>query len=471
MDGAMAALATGAALLAIRGARRERLGPVLGAGVLAGLAFDVKLAESLLPAAAVLVLWLLAAPRGLRGRGALLGAGAFAVTALAWLVAVSIVPLHPRPWALGSSNGSPWDAALVYDGVHRLVPRHSGATPRAAAAAGGHAGASSAAVARHARDHAQALRRRPGPPSVMRLASGRAHLNTWIGIEAVAALAALAAALALARPWRLDGAARGGLAGLAFWFAGGLVLCSLMPDLRPRYLACVEPAVAGVLGAGIALAARGRGRAAAGTAAAVLLAVLAVPLAVSAGAVAHHTQDSGRPGALAEARVAPLSSYLRARDAGAADELAVSAPAKAGQLIARDGRPVLVLSDGAGRQLVSPARLAAAVAAHRVRFALLGDACTAASGNARTGCLPVVRWAHRHGVDVSRAAGQPRPGVLFALRTSVVAAAGSGRTPRSATSSRTRRAAARSAGRRATRGPGGRGARARRPSRRRSGAR
>ena len=91
--------------------------------------------------------------------------------------------------------------------------------------------------------------------------------------------------------------------------------------------------------------------------------------------------------------------------------MAVSAPAKAGPLIARDGRPVLILTDGQGNQLVSPAALASAVGAGRVRYALIGDACTANSGNERTGCLPVVRWARAHGVDVSRAAGQPhRPG-------------------------------------------------------------
>ena len=122
------------------------------------------------------------------------------------------------------------------------------------------------------------------------------------------------------------------------------------------------------------------------------------------------------------ARVAALSGFLRAHSAGAVDEVAVSAPSKAGPLIARDGRPVLILSDGQGNQLVSPAALAHAVAAGRVRYALLGDACTASSGNERTGCLPVVRWARAHGVDVSRAAGQPHAGALYAVRRRAAAA-------------------------------------------------
>jgi hypothetical protein len=248
-----------------------------------------------------------------------------------------------------------------------------------------------------------------------------------------------------------------------------------MPALRPRYLACLDPAVAAGLGAGVALVSRRAPRAAAGA----LCAVLALPLGTSIAAVAHGTQDAGRTGAMRPSRVAALSAYLRANDAGAANEVAASAPAKVGPLIARDGRPVLILSDGQGNQLVTPAHLAAAVAAGQVRFAILGDACTAVSGNERTGCLPVVRWARRHGVDVSRAAGQPHPGLLYALvppvrgavTRRVAGAAASGRTPRSATSPRRARAGASSAGRRASRARRRRAARARRASRRHTSAR
>jgi 4-amino-4-deoxy-L-arabinose transferase-like glycosyltransferase len=478
MDAVMAALAVAAAALIARAARRESVRLLAPAGVLLGLAFDVKLAEALLPVLAAGALWVLAGPPGRRARGLAIGATAFLVTAAAWLVAVAVVPLHPRPWALGSSSGAPWQAALIYNGIDRLVPGRVATAAAGAATAPrrpGHGTArDAAAVARHHHDHVLALARRPGAAGPLRLLSSRAHLDTWIGIEAVAALAALAAALALGRPRGLDRVARGGLVALALWLLGGLALSSGMPDLRPRYLACVEPAVAGALGAGLAVAVRGRGRAAWAVAAAALLAVLAVPAAVSVHAVAHATQDSGRPGAVSSARVAALSRYVGARDRGTGDELAASAPAKAAQLIARDGRPVLILSDGNGRQLVTPARLAAAVAAGRVRFAWIGDACTAGSGNARTGCLPVMRWARSHGTDVSRAAGQPHRGALYELslrRSPAAGRAASGRTARSATSPRTARAAAASGARPASRAPGGRAARARRASRSRSGAR
>jgi 4-amino-4-deoxy-L-arabinose transferase-like glycosyltransferase len=463
MDAVMAALATAGAALVVRAARSGRRAPLVGAGVLLGLAFDVKLAEALVPAFAVVALWLAAGPSGQRGRGLAVGGTAFVATALAWLVAVSVVPLHPKPWALGSTNGSPWNAALVYNGLDRLTGKANvQEIGLGSHVLDVHVGR---ALARRASEHAAALQRRPAAPGPLRLLSSQAHLDTWIGIEAVAALAALAAALSLGAVRRHDRIARGGLAALALWLVAGLALTSAMPDLSPRYLACVDPAVAACLGAGLALAARRRGP----VAALALAAVLAIPTATSIAAVAHHTQDANRTGALPQHRVDALAAYLR--HAGARNELAASAPAKVGQLIADQGRPVLILSDGQGRQLVAPQQLATDVARGRIRFALLGDACTASSGNARTGCLPVVRWARAHGVDVSRAAGQPHAGALYALIRPVGATAASGRTPTSATSRRTGQGAGRSASHRASRGRRRRGERAPRASRRRSVAR
>ena len=370
MDAVMAALATLGAALVVRAARSGRLRLMVGAGALLGLAFDVKLAEALLGVAAAIVLWLATGPRGapLRLRGLAIGGGAFMVTALAWLVAVTILPLHPRPWALGSSDGSPWRAAFVYNGVDRLLPGHTAtvAVPPAVPVA---TGRDAAAVARRARDHAAALARRPGAPGPLRLLSTHAHLLTWIGIEAVAALAALAVALALGAHRTLDRIGRGGLLGLGFWLVAGLALCSVMPALRPRYLACLDPAVAGGLGTGIALIAR-RARVAAPAA---LGAVLVLPLATSIVAVAHGTQDAGRTGAMRPSRVAALSAYLRANDGGAADEVAASAPAKVGPLVAHDGRPVLILPTASATSS-SHRRGWRRGRAGRVRFALIGDA-------------------------------------------------------------------------------------------------
>ena len=485
MDAVMAALAVAGAAVVARAARSGSRWPLVGAGVLLGLAFEVKLAEALLPVGAAAALWWFAGPRAPRSRALGLGllGGAFVASALAWLVVVSVVPLHPLPWALGASNGSPWRAALVYNGTARLLGAGGNApsVPAGgtlagdglAASPGARASGVDTALTRRAREHAAAVERRPAPAGPLRLLSAQAHLGRWIGIEAVAALAALAVALALGGARGLGRLGRGGLLALGVWLVAGLALCSVIAGLRPRYLACVDPAVAACLGAGVALAVRARPRPARLAGAAALCAVLALPLATAVAAVGHGVQVSGRTGAMPAARVAALSGFLQARTGGLADEVAVSAPSKAGPLIAHDGRPVLILSDGQGNQLVSPTALAHAVSTDRVRYALIGDACTANSGNERTGCLPVVRWARAHGVDVSRAAGQPHRGALYALSPSgrVAGAAGCGRTATSARSPRRARAVGRSARRRASHAPARRGARARRASRRCSGAR
>ena len=214
------------------------------AGVLLGLAFEVKLAEALLPIAAAVLLW---ARRG-RARGAaaavalgLLGTPS-SPTALAWLVVVTLVPLHPRPWALGASDGSPWRAALVYNGVARLPARQRRAD-RA-----GRRRAARARIRRRPKEVAPCApgaraRRRAGPaadpPGPLRLLSGHAHGR---GSASRPRRRGRARALALRR-WRgLDRPAAAGCSTRGLWLVAGVALCSAMPGLRPRYLACLDPA-------------------------------------------------------------------------------------------------------------------------------------------------------------------------------------------------------------------------------------
>ncbi len=65
-------------------------------------------------------------PRAARARAGgawlqLLAAGAvYVVVALAWLGATLLVPAHDRPYAIGSTNGSAWNAAFVFNGTDRL---------------------------------------------------------------------------------------------------------------------------------------------------------------------------------------------------------------------------------------------------------------------------------------------------------------------------------------------------------------
>jgi 4-amino-4-deoxy-L-arabinose transferase-like glycosyltransferase len=419
MDSVMAALVATAAALTARAARSGRRGLLVAAGAVLGLAFEVKLFEALVAAPALVALWWLGGERDRRRRvGGLVGAGAaFAVVGLAWLGAMSFAPASARPFALGSSNGSAWNAVFVYDGLDRVRSRPP------------------------ARPHpppAAALAREPAPPGPLRLLSTRASLQARVGVELAAAVAALALAAAGGAWRRLDRTGRAGLAALGVWLLTGTLLLSAMRDLHPRYLEALTPAVAACLGAGAALAARGRAR---GPVALAFAAVLAAGAVVSVRADAARATDSGRPGWIAPARVAALSAYLRAHDGGARDEVATVAPSKAAQLIARDGRPVLVLASVDGRQLVSPRALARAVAAGRVRYVLVGDRC-AAPGTAA--CTPVARWVRAHGSDVSAAAGQPLGGLLYrpGARTPTSARAGTSSRSRAAGPGPRRRAAA-----------------------------
>ena len=44
----------------------------------------------------------------------------YVVVALSWLTATLLVPANDRPWAIGSTNGSAWNAAFVFNGTERL---------------------------------------------------------------------------------------------------------------------------------------------------------------------------------------------------------------------------------------------------------------------------------------------------------------------------------------------------------------
>ena len=123
--------------------------------------------------------------------------------------------------------------------------------------------------------------------------------------------------------------------------------------------------------------------------------------------VAAHAQDSGTPGALAPARLAALSAYLRAHQGAARDEAAFLPVAEAGGVVARDARPVLMLA-ALGHPLVST-RAAAVAARGAVRTAVVGTRGRC-SADALAGCSPPARWMRAHGVDVSAAAGQPHRG-------------------------------------------------------------
>ncbi|HEX5147017.1 MAG TPA: glycosyltransferase family 39 protein [Conexibacter sp.] len=454
MDAAMMALVLLAMWCVARAAQAQhgRIPWILAAGAALGLAFNVKLSEALLPLPALALLaWLALGGRAAaRVRALLAGGAAFALVALAWLVALALAP-GPKPYPIGSSDGSAWNVVFVFDGLARL----------------GLAGAAA---------------HRPGGGPLTLFQAGGGELGRLVGTALVAALAAGAAALvvALARARGAgreeadagDGSprlARAGAVCVAVWLLVGVAVFSRMVVVYARYLDAVAPAIALALGAGVAALAAAAPRRRAGAlalaaavaaAACVALAVapprpavtaigfgaasmlallaldaelrhrvapqaflalalaglLAVPAAASIRLAGSHASDGGEPGAMPAGQLERLSAYLRARRDGARYELATTAAASAGALIARDAQPVLVLTTAYGRPLVSPHQLATAVRTGRVRYVLVGGArCVRGRPQDRTGCAPVVEWARAHAHDVSRAAGVRR-GLLWRLR-------------------------------------------------------
>ena len=389
MDSVMAALVVTAFAVAARGLRSGRSSFVVIAGVLLGLAFEAKLFEALLPALPLALLWWFGAraSRGARVR-ALLAAGAMgAAVGIAWLVLLTAFGGAQRPWAFGSTDGSAWNAAFVYDGVGRVT---------AAQAPG---------VVRSATALARGASRIPAGPGALRLLSARDGLRSRIGVELAAAWTS-AALIALTGAWRgLDRAGRAGLAALAAWLALGTVLFSVQGALRPRYLEAFDPSVAALVGAAVLLAVASPRRLLVGVS---LAGVVLVSGATSARAVSAHVQDSGTVGALPAARVARVTAYLRAHQGGARYEFASLATSPAAPLIVHDARPALVLT-AAGQQVVSVPRLARLVATGQVRSAIVSGGCRT------TACTDLNAWIRAHGVDRSVAAGEPHARMLYAL--------------------------------------------------------
>ena len=136
---------------------------------------------------------------------------------------------HPYP--VGSTNGSVWNVALVFNGIDRL--RGSGAPVTV------------------------------NPPSVTRLFDG--PYASLVGTALLAALvlgglAVLVAVLAGRRDGPPPRPARAGAVAIATWLVGGAALFSAMQLLHPRYLEVITPAIAAAIGIGVVSLAAAAGR-------------------------------------------------------------------------------------------------------------------------------------------------------------------------------------------------------------------
>jgi len=393
MDAVMMLLLVLALFLLVRACASEQRGTVwlIGAAAALGIAFNVKLLESLVALPGLFALALLGMPPGAarRTRQLLAATAVYILVALSWLGATFLFAAHERPWAIGSANGSAWNAAFVFNGTERISGK--------------------AAEVGQARGGAQPI----APPSPTRLLARSGQLpGKWLGWEALAALLlGLCALIVLARR-RAERLPRATAIGMFAWLATGVVLFSQMARLHPRYVESFTPAIAGMFGIGVGLIAVAGNRAR--WLALPLTALLALPLAISIDAVKANVTDAGNVGGLAPAEQQALSAYLLPRQGGAHYEFAAGSATAVASLIVQDQRPVLMLTTYNGRPLTSVAGLKLAIARGEVRYAFLNSLCGSHSTKTTSGCAPAARWVRAHAIDVSPRAGLA-PGLLWRL--------------------------------------------------------
>jgi len=268
-------------------------------------------------------------------------------------------------------------------------------------------------------------------------------------------------------------------AGLSLWTLTGIALFSHMARLHPRYVESVVPAVAALLGIGVAWACAsergspyGRARlialvvalaasvyyverllfgrtgvwwvTLAGALGAIALAgfarvgrgadggsggrwldaativltlvtVGALPLSADVVSIEGGVTDAGYVGALPRAEQRLVSSYLRSHQGGARYELAAESATQIGSLIVQEARPVLILTTYDARVFTTVPELRRAIARGEVRYAFLNSFCGRRISPINAACARPVRWIRAHGTDVSRRAGLPRGGILWLL--------------------------------------------------------
>jgi 4-amino-4-deoxy-L-arabinose transferase-like glycosyltransferase len=277
MDAVMMALIVLALLLVVRAIESGSTAWLLGSAAALGVAFDVKLLETVVALPGLLALAYVGMPGERRRRVLqLAAAGAvYVVVALSWLTATLLAPAHDRPWSIGSTNGSAWNAAFVFNGTDRLGGKSP--EPQFTVYEPGH---HYPEATQSERDHIPIT-----PPSPTRLLARIGPLSgERLGLELLAALLLGVPALlwglrAARRPSEgpagetaemdATGATleqrarmrRATAAGLGLWTLTGIVLFSYMSRLHPRYVEGFTPAVAAMLGIGAAWAASPRGRA------------------------------------------------------------------------------------------------------------------------------------------------------------------------------------------------------------------
>lgn len=435
MDSVMMLLVVAALWLTIRAVNTGRNRPVILAGVMLGLAFNVKLLEALIAAPALLIFFVVASSATWRRKiaGALLAGVALVVVGLSWATAVSLSPGH-HPYPVGSTDGTVWNVMFVFNGFGRV---------------------------------ASAVHHRTGGPGLLRLVESSGwHFDRVFGCVLISALVLGGVAMITALARRRGGPASTGdrlarafALALVVWIVVAVALFDHVAVLHARYFDALAPAVAAAIGfgaaslaglrssrapsvpaivvalglicaytfalsvwsvgwegvglsvaaVGAALLARSGGVIGRGakwlTALLIMGTTVLFPIHESVSLVRAHTSDSIGLATHAPATERALSSYLVPRTFGIRYELAVDEPLALAPMVVSDQRPILPLTSFRGAPLVGLTRLKAAVRSGEVRYGLVGMHKCKGAGDISAACVPAARWIRQNGIDVSRAAG------------------------------------------------------------------
>jgi len=212
---------------------------LLLAGVWVGLAFQAKMLEAWLVLPALAAAYLLAAPSALWRRvRALVALGVVTgVVSLLWMTAVTLAPASGRPYTDGSSHNSEYEQVFDYNGFGRFGQQ----TP----------------MQLLAKESVGVAIPYP-PPSWNRLVTGAPGLDgAWL---LPAALAAGAFGLASRRRRSRRDPARAAIVLWGTWLVVFFVVLSAGQSVNPYYVAVLSPAIAALMGVGVATWWAGRDR-------------------------------------------------------------------------------------------------------------------------------------------------------------------------------------------------------------------
>jgi 4-amino-4-deoxy-L-arabinose transferase-like glycosyltransferase len=236
-DTLMVLLLVLAADATVTGVLTGRARSLVLAGAWVGLAFQAKMLEAWLVLPALGAAYLLCGPRSAGRRIAHLAgmAGTTAVVSLSWMSLVSLLPASGRPYVDGSPDDSLFYQVFVYNGfgrLHQVSPNQL-----LNQAIGIHIVLS-------------------GPGSWNRFLSGGYGRDTgWL---IPASFAILVIGLIARRRAPREDRLRAGLVLWGVWLVVFLVALSADSSINSYYAAVFSPAVAGLIGTGVALAANRR---------------------------------------------------------------------------------------------------------------------------------------------------------------------------------------------------------------------